>query len=609
MKGISNKLLSIILAAILTMSAFAVCATAYEDYDDEYYDEYCEDEFYGDGYYDGDYYYDSMLQDGIWYNLVITDDFAEATVSGYAYDEEGGSLLDACVTIPETVMYGKTEATVTSIGYMAFSDCETLREITIPETIIDISDYAFSGVSHLEKVVIPETAHFDYFGTGVFEYTPVLGYFAENATDGEIILGDNVLFAYLGDEASYTVPVEIDFIADYCFFMSAVENVTLNDSVEIIDEYTFASCRNLKEITVPECVYYIGEGAFADCTSLEKVNLGDSIEFIGTEAFKNSKIKEIYIGDLVYDVSGAFKDCKYLEKITVSENNETYYFEDDALYSYYEYYNSFEDEEAGILSHCTYLEYFLYTSDKTTFTVPEEVEIICSYAFYNCKNLEEVILTSPVEIWDFAFTYCDFEDFDFSKVIRVGYHAFTGCNNLTSADLSNAYSVEDSAFENCSNLESVTFGPEISWIGGRAFANTAITEVSIGGCFTTIFDNAFTNCPELERVNFLDGTYEIYSNVFTNCPSLDRVYISKTVEFISEDAFTGCQDVTFELVEHSESADIMVEYAEDENNDVTKYEFVDKVSFFERVENFLTDLFTRIFDFLFGWLRWHLAVG
>lgn len=600
MKGISKKFLSIILAAILMMSASAVGATAYEDYEDEYY----EDEFYDDGYYEDDYYYDSVLQDGIWYDLVITEDFASATVSDYERDEEENSLLDACVTIPETIMYGDIEATVEAIGYMAFADCETLREITIPETIIDISDYAFSGASYLEKVVIPETAHFDYFGTGVFEYTPVLGYFAENSADGEIILGDNVLFAYLGDEASYTVPEEIDFIADYCFFMSAVKEITLNDSIQYIDTFTFASCRNLKEITIPDSVHYIGEGAFADCTSLEKANLGESIEFIGLDAFRNTKVKEIYLGEYVYDVSGAFRECRYLESITVNENNENYYFEDDALYSHYEYYESFEDEEAGITTTETTLEYFLFTSDKTTFTVPEKVDVISSYAFYNCKNLDEIILTSPVGIWSYAFAYCDFENFDFSKVTYVGYHAFTGCKNISSANLSSAYSVEDSAFENCYDLEEVTFGPEICWIGGRAFANTAIKEISIGGDYTAIYENAFTNCSELERVNFNDGVYEIYWNIFTNCPSLERVYISKTVEYIDECAFTGCQDVTFELVKHSASADIMVEYAEDEDNDVTKYEFVEKLTFFERIEIFFTGLFNKISEFLFGWINW-----
>lgn len=585
MKGISKKILAIILAAILTLSVSAVGATATED---EYYEE--------------DYFYTSMTQEGIYYDITVTDDYASAVALDYERDEEDNPLIDSSVTIPETIYYEEIPVTVTEIGYMAFADCHALEEITLPDTIECINDYAFSGAANLTKVVIPETIEFTYFGEGVFEYTPALGYFAENSDDGEIILGRNVLLAYLGNEDSYTVPEEIDFIADYCFFMSGIKNVTLNDSVSYIPTFAFASCRNLKEVTIPDCVTDIGNGAFADCTNLGKVNLGDSLEFIYVDAFKNTAIKEIYLGSSIIDVAGAFNGCNQLSKFTISEDNEYYYFEDDALYCDDTYYASYEDEVEGILTTDTYLEFFIRTSEKTTFTIPEEVDVIGMYAFYGCKNLDEITLTSFVDVLDYAFTYCEFDDFDFSYVTYVGYHAFSGCKNITSANLIYSSAIGDSAFENCYNLSDVTFGPLLWSIGGYAFANTAIKEAYVFGDYCEVYEGAFANCPSLERVNFEDGVGAIYEYTFTNCPSLERVYISRTVEYIDEAAFNGCNDVVFELVENSDSADIVISYAEDEENDVTHYEFVDKIGFFERVGIFFSDLFSQIFDFLFGWI-------
>lgn len=586
MKGISKKILAIIIAAILTMSVFAVSATAYED-------DYSED----------DYFYTSMIQDGIYYDLTISNEYSYATVSGYELDEEGYPTLDACVTIPETILYEDIEATVTEIGFMAFADCYDIREIVLPETIDCIYDYAFSGASHLEKVVIPETAMFVYFGEGVFEYTPALGYFAENSDNGEIILGQNVLYAYLGNEKSYTVPEEIDFIADYCFFMSGIEEITLTDNIYSIPSFAFASCRNLKEVTIPDSVTDIATGAFADCSNLKEVNLGDSLEYIYVDAFKNTAIEEIYLGSSIFDVAGAFNECNSLSKFIISEDNENYHFDGDALYYTY----SYEDYDGTVYTE-SYIEHFIRTSDQTSFTVPESVTVIGAYAFNGCKNLKEVILTAPVEVWEYAFTNSGIEKIDFSKVSYVGYHSFSGCKNLTSADLSNVYSIDSSAFENCKNLKDVTFGSSIAFIGGRAFSNTAITEISIGGDYCEVFESAFANCPSLKRVNFNDGVGAINEYIFANCPSLERVYISKTVEYIAENAFNGCQNVTFELVKHSASSDTMVDYAEDENNDVTNYEFVDKLGFFERVAIFLSNIFTQIFDFLFGWISRNIAI-
>ena len=582
MKNISKKILAVLLAVTCAFSALAVNASA---------------SFFDDEDYLDDIFFDTIFEDGIYYTLNAIDEFIYATVSDFETDDEGKSVLPETVVIPESIEHKGETYTVAEIGYMAFADCSTLREITLPSTITSINDYAFSGASHLEKVVIPSDIEFSYFGKEVFFGTPVLGYFAENCEDGEVILGQNVLLAYLGNEKTYTVPEEIDFIADRCFFMSGVEKINFNETVTEILPYTFANCRNLKEIDIPDSIIALGEGAFSNCTNLEKVNLGDSFELFGYKVFEGTKVKEIYIGASVVDAMGAFTGCNTLEKITVSEDNEYYTYEDDALFYTQEY-----ECEDGTYEYSNIIEYFLITSDKTTYTVPENVTVIGAYAFYNCKQLDEVIINSPLYISPQAFSYCDFEDFDFTNVTDIAYGAFRGCKNLTEIDLSNTGYIEDSAFENCTNLRNVTFSDSVYYVGARAFANTALTEVEISGDWCDIGEGAFEDCKNLKKVNFNDGVAYINGNVFASCPSLETVFVSKTVEYIDYYAFEDCQNVNFQIIKYSDGADIIVEYADDADNDVTKYEFVGKLTIFERIANFFSDIFDKIYDFFFNWL-------
>lgn len=566
MKTTLKKLMAVLLAVTTAMSLFAINASALFDWED--------DLFFGS----------EAVRNNIFYYL--DGETMTATVVGYDIDDEGASLAPAEVVIPATVEEEGKAYTVTDIGYLAFAECSTIKKVTVPETVTYIDDYAFADASYLETVIIPETNEFEYFGIGVFDGTPAMNYFAVNSADGAIILGKNVLLAYLGNEKSYTVPEEINIIADRCFFMSGVEEVILNESIEEIREFTFASCRNLKEITIPDSVLYIGEGAFSNCTSLEKVNLGDCLEAIGLKAFEGTKIKEIYLGEMMYGVTGAFAGCNTLEKITCHENS-MYYMDGDVLFGHLEYV----DEDGTVWLDEDYIEYFMITSDATSYTVPEDIWQIGSYAFYNCKQLESVTLSASTVIGAYAFAYCAFDSFDFDKVSSVVEGSFRGCKNLTSANLSNADFIGDSAFENCTSLASVTFGEPLCYIGYRAFANTALKTVDIGGYMTEVYEGAFADCRELTRVNFNDGVYSVDTMIFTNCPKLERVYISETVEYIEEGAFDGCKNVTFEIIKYSYGYD----YAEDNN---LNYEIVGKVSFFTRVARFFTNLFYT----LFGWL-------
>ena len=102
--------------------------------------------------------------DGIYYNILTTAK-VEITFKGssyYEYDNEYTGKAE----IPESVTYNGNTYSVTSIGDRAFSSCEGLTSITIPNSVTSIGYQAFMGCKGLTSITIPNSV--TSIGEGAF---------------------------------------------------------------------------------------------------------------------------------------------------------------------------------------------------------------------------------------------------------------------------------------------------------------------------------------------------------------------------------------------------------------------------------------------------------
>lgn len=111
-----------------------------------------------------------------------------------------------------------------------------------------------------------------------------------------------------------------------------------------------------------------------------------------------------------------------------------------------------------------------------------------------------------------------------------GTGAFQGNTDITSVDLgSTLTAINDHAFKDCINLESVTGGSSVNWIGGWAFEHSGLKYFTWPEQMSYIADGVFFNCPNLITVALPQGLKTINAYAFQHCQSLQYLTLPASV--------------------------------------------------------------------------------
>jgi restriction system protein len=103
----------------------------------------------------------------------------------------------------------------------------------------------------------------------------------------------------------------------------ALLNITIPDSVTIIEDDAFLGCESLTSISIPNGVKSIGDNVFNDCKNLTSVIIGNGVTSIGDRAFYDcEKLTSIVIPNSVTSIGEyAFLGC---DKLTIYANEGSY---------------------------------------------------------------------------------------------------------------------------------------------------------------------------------------------------------------------------------------------------------------------------------------------
>jgi hypothetical protein len=261
-------------------------AEEYEDYDEWYYENWCEESYTVNSIYIDENdelrfdltknYSDCNGSDEEDLKNVIIDCICDE--SDCDLELQMGELMafinsqkvfkDGVAIIPE----GTTE-----IGKYAFSYCASLKSITIPEGVTEIGEKAFSDCTSLESITIPESV--TKIGDLAFVRCASLksivvtegnpAYDSREGCNAIIETGTNTLLA--GCETTI-IPRTVTKIGRSAFnCITSLESITIPESVTKIGICAFFGCSSLTTVSLPEGVKEIGDNAFYGCSALATI--------------------------------------------------------------------------------------------------------------------------------------------------------------------------------------------------------------------------------------------------------------------------------------------------------------------------------------------------
>ena len=288
---------------------------------------------------------------------------------------------------------------VTSIGDDAFTDCESLQSVMIPEGVVSVGGDAFWNCSALESISIPDSLV--SLEPGAFAFCRKLNT-VEVSPDHPVLAVENkalvnrqdqMLLCVLDheDTGTYEVAQGIRQIAVFAFDGASFSSILLPGSLTSVRSLAFNDCGNLTEIILPEGVTELGHQAFYGSKKLESVTIPDSLTQIGMATFGHNpamKFVRISPDHPAYEMNGPLLVDKRNQKIIATLNSMP------------EFYKIPE----GIRSIGEMAFQGCY--GVTELTVPEGVEEIGYSAFCGCVNLKVITLPGSLdEIGNGIFEY------------------------------------------------------------------------------------------------------------------------------------------------------------------------------------------------------------
>lgn len=344
---------------------------------------------------------------------------------------------------------------ITNIGVGAFRGCESLINLTPPESCITIQDWAFAGTK-IKEFIFPKNViriAGDLFNGNTnlkkvtFNNSPTES--CENAFKNctnlsEISLPDTLktlgkgMFTNCSSLKTINIPTSISKIEDNCFIgCKSLDNISIGSNVSIIGNGAFSECLSLNSISISSSVVEIDNSCFENCTSLTEVIIPNYVSELGSRAFYGcTNLSKISLPSTLKELRfGTFENCTNLKDFTIPKNVERL--------------------EGNVFSGCINLT--ISIGNNTNFIIKDNGKIIIDAdekTFLLCIDYKSNSIEIP------------------STITKIGNGALKGCYKLTELKFpSNCMYIDEYACENCTGLQTITLPKKLKRIGTGAFEN------------------------------------------------------------------------------------------------------------------------------------------
>lgn len=375
----------------------------------------------------------------------------------------------------------------------------------------------------------------------------------------DFIIEAGVLREYHGESVNVVIPDNVKEIASRAFENKKIETVTGLKNTVKIGEYAFNNCADLTYIELPLGLLTIGACAFQNCKNLNELCIPESVKEIAYGVFSDcGKIKLTYGGSNLSWIEMDFYPY---------QNAQIDFTYKKGVYGIFEVPYGISKLGVGCFSGL---------QDLTKLKIPDTVQNIGNFAFYNCSGLIDVNIPSSVKtIGISAFDGCvNLNKVDMAfGVTEIETCAFCDCKSLGRVDIPDSVEgLSRSVFRNCENLQDVVLSKKLFFIGSEAFAdclNLHSLDIPLG---THLMPDTFKDSC-LKTVNFFGcGNFRIEKNAFNECKNRVQVnfnsillddecsesirvlyneYVSVNIENVEINSKIGRNTVTF-LREHGD---------------------------------------------------------
>ena len=411
----------------------------------------------------------------------------------------GSQLLSNTYEKGMGVLRFNTDLTV--IGESAFSLCDELVTVELPDSITKIDVGAFSACENLKEFKVPDSVK--EIGECAFGLCVNLEKFSGKFTsiDGLCLIVNGILnqFALGCGMEEYTIPNDVREIGWSAFSDSELTKINLHENIIKIGISAFCGCQNLTHINIPNSITTIADVAFQDCINLKNIFIPKTVTNLGSEIFEGCN-----------NILVKYED----ESIKISK--------DKGLKQLLEEYVALQKDVPNG---------WIYSGDKTAkiIHVPYGVTLVKSEAFEGCDNVEVIHLPQTIEeIEDGAFT-----DLDNLYRFESDYASPDGKCLIIKNTLV-GFAAKD--------IEEYELPTGFAKVAPMVFYNKEqIKTIIIPEGVLSIGDEAFMGCLNLYHIKLPSSLNFIGYKTFADCISLRKIVVPNSVKVICGNNFQGCE--------------------------------------------------------------------